>query len=95
MLKEEELNSIKSMDFYCELESTTINGVGLDYDDFGEKYDTDAENAPDYGCGDMQFIPFEKVDKNVLEKYNITQEEAKKIQGKLECLSFGCCGWCS
>lgn len=105
MLKKEELDKIKSMGALCELKLTYneeydvyqapfINGVELDYNDFGEKYDTCRETACEYGCGNMQFIPYEKVDKKVLEKYNITEEEARQIQEKLDCLSFGSCGWC-
>lgn len=105
MLKEEELNSIKSMDSFCRLEieyddvndeykHITINGVELDYSDFGRQYDTDPYNAPDYGCGNMRFIPDEHISKSVLNKYNITEEEARKIQERLNCLSFGYCGWC-
>ena len=94
MLKKEELDSIKSRTALCSLQESTINGVVLNYEDFGEKYDTEPQNAPEYACANMQFIPFEKVDKKVLEKYNITEDEAKQIQKKLDCLSFGYCGWC-
>jgi hypothetical protein len=104
MLKKEELESIKSMDCLCELYLTRnehnelvrplINGVELEYQYFGVKYDTDEENAEPYGCGDMQFIPFEEVKQATLEKYNITESEYRQIQEKLDCLSFGKCGWC-
>lgn len=104
MLKKEELERIKSMDCLCELYLTRnehnelirplINGVELEYEYFGEKYDTDEENAEPYGCGNMQFIPFEEVKQETLDKYNITESEYRQIQEKLDCLSFGCCGWC-
>ena len=38
---------IKPYDCLCELEEFTINGISADYDDFGEKYDTDRINAPE------------------------------------------------
>lgn len=94
MLKEEELNNIKSYCALCELCGCEINGVNLDYNDFGEKYDTEPEEAPEYGCGNMQFIPYFEVKQETLRKYNITEDEYRKIQNKLNCLSFGCCGWC-
>ena len=94
MLKEEELNAIRSLDAFCALVETEINGVILDDEDFGDKVDMDLENAEEYCCGDMQFIPFEDVKVETLKKYNITEEEYRKIQEKLDCLSFGCCGWC-
>lgn len=94
MLKEEELNEIQSYSALCELPVIEINGVLLEYEDFGEKYDTSPETAEEYCCGDMQFIPFEEVKQETLKKYNITEEEYRKIQEKLDCLSFGNCGWC-
>ena len=94
MLKEEELNNIKSYCALCELLPCKINGVDLDYHDFGEKYDTEPEEAEEYGCGNMQFIPFNEVKQETLVKYNITENEYRKIQDKLDCLSFGGCGWC-
>lgn len=105
MLKKEELDAIKSYGALCELESkinqTTweieplkINGTPLEYNDFGKKYDTFPESAEPYGCGNMQFIPFVEVRKKTLKKYNITESEYRQIQEKLDCLSFGCCGWC-
>jgi hypothetical protein len=78
----------------CELEHFEINGMRADYDDFGEKYDHDSENAEDYGCGDMRFDS-KAATEEVLNKYGITTEEYDKICDELEeKLSFGCCGWC-
>ena len=94
MLKQEELNNIKTYDCLCELLPTKINGVSLDYTDFGEKCDIDEENTLPYCCADMQFIPYEEIKQETLSKYNITEQEYRQIQEKLNCLSFGCCGWC-
>lgn len=94
MLKEEEYNNIRAYLALCELEDCTINGVELDYKDFGDKDDTEPDKAEEYGCGNMQFIPYEEVKQETLKKYNITEEEYRKIQDKLDCLSFGSCSWC-
>lgn len=94
MLKREELDNIKAHECLCTLQYCTINGVVLEYEDFGSKGDMDMGNAEPYGCGDMQFIPDEEIEESVLCKYNITVEEARQIQDKLQCLSFGKCGWC-
>ena len=95
MLKQEELNSIKPMKYLCALEiDVTINGKYLDSSDFGEQEDLNRFEAEPYGCGDMQFIPYKEVNKDTLEKYNITEEEYRMIQDKLDCLSFGRCGYC-
>jgi len=39
----------------CNTSLFTINSIEAEYEDFGEKYDRDRENAKDYCCGDMQF----------------------------------------
>ena len=55
MLKKEELEKIKAHNALCELAPyIKINGVTLDYFDFGDKYDTDEENAEPYCCENMQ-----------------------------------------
>lgn len=93
---EEELNNIRPYRALCCLPAdVTINGKFLDYTDFGKKEDIDRENAPDYCCGNMQFIPFEDVKKATLKKYKINETQYRQIQKKLDCLSFGSCGWCS
>ncbi len=81
-------------DSLCVTELFVINGISADSDDFGTQGDNDADNAEDYGCGDMIFE--RKTDTNeILKKYNITKEEYEKTAEKLEKgLSFGCCGWC-
>jgi len=85
------------LEFYDALCSTSefvVNGVTADYDDFGDKYDHDSENAEEYGCGDMHFDP-KPFTEEVLNKYHITENEYDKICNKLEDgLSFGNCGWC-
>ncbi|MBR5223827.1 MAG: hypothetical protein IKV81_06665 [Clostridia bacterium] len=96
MLKLEELNSIRAYGAFCELPSDIkINGVELDYNDFGVKGDTEPEAAKEYCCGNMQFTPFPFVVEETLKKYDITIDEYAAIQEKLDCLSFGSCGWCS
>ena len=94
MLKYEDLNNIYSLGAFCALCPCKINNVNLDYNDFGEKYDIEPENAEEFGCGNMQFMPFVEIKQDILIKYNLTEDEYRKIQDKLDCLSFGCCGWC-
>lgn len=104
MINIDELNSIKTGESLCCLnidylpnnhfKHIIINNVILEYEDFGTKEDINPKLAEPYGCGNMKFIPFDNVSDEVLNKYNITQEEAKQIQEKLDCLSFGKCGWC-
>lgn len=108
MLLKEELDSIKPMDCLCELnierlptgqlKYITINGVILDYKDFGVKEDlapNKTSEGEDCYCGNMVFLPFGNIPKNILKKYNITLEEAWEIQNKLaQCLSFHECSWC-
>ena len=78
----------------CRLEVFTINGNGADQDDFGDMYDHDAESAEPYACADMHFEP-KPPTKEVLDKYNITEEEYYNICNELECkLCVGGCGWC-
>lgn len=78
----------------CELETFTINGKNANSMDFGDTYDHGAENAEPYGCGDMYFEP-KTPTKEVLEEYNITEEEYYNICNELkDKLSVGSCGWC-
>ncbi len=95
MLREEELNNIKSYNALCELAYCEINNIQLDYKDFGNKHDTKSCKSSPYCCRNMQFIPYKQVKQKTLQKYNITEDEYRKIQEKLGCLSFGCCDWCS
>ena len=78
----------------CELEIFTINGKDAERKDFGDTYDHDIARAEPYGCGDMYFEP-KPPTKEVLHKYNITEEEYRNICKELEDkLSVGSCGWC-
>lgn len=96
--------NIKAYDSYCQLRCTvidgdvispTVNNIKLYKNDFGEQYDTDPDSAEPYGCGNMKFIPYDYVKEETLSKYNITEQEYRKIQERLkEVLSFGKCGWC-
>ena len=95
MLKQEELDSIKSYRYLCELVHTEINGVEVEVDDFGCKRDMNPKKAEPYGCGNMKFTPHKEVKEEVLKKYNITEEEYRMIQERLKkILSFGYCGMC-
>ncbi len=78
----------------CSLIRFEINGIEARYEDFGDKYDTDTENAPYYGCGNMQFVP-KLATQEILDKYGITVSEYNVICKELDCLSFGECSWCS
>ena len=79
----------------CEPSKFTVNGVDADYDDFGDKGDTDPDNAEEYGCGNMTFTPKLATD-SILSKYGITLDDYNEIARQLqEDLSFGNCGWCT
>lgn len=77
----------------CSTKIFRINGIEADTDDFGEKYDDDPSDAPEYGCGNMQFHPYSP-NKQVMKKYHINEQEWYEICDKLDGLSFGYCGWC-
>lgn len=78
----------------CELETFTINGKDADSMDFGDTYDHDTKSAEPYSCGNMYFEP-KNLTKEVLDKYNITEEEYYHICNELENkLCVGSCGWC-
>lgn len=78
----------------CALAEFEINGIKASYEDFGDKYDTQPSLADDYCCGNMQFIP-KLATQEILDKYKINVDEYNQICEKLNCLSFGSCGWCS
>lgn len=79
----------------CFLKVFKINGIKADSSDFGHQEDVDETNAPDYGCGNMQFIS-KHATQDVLDKYDITVEDYNEILNELDrCLSFGYCDWCS
>jgi hypothetical protein len=85
------------LNFYgalCETKNFKINDIDADYEDFGDKYDHDSENAESYCCADMEFDS-KPATQEILDKYHITVDEYNEICDKLEeGLSFGRCGWC-
>ena len=78
----------------CATRVFIINDVTADYNDFGEQYDRERENADDYCCGNMLFTGNPSTPE-ILSKYSITEEEYQQVVSHLEeVLSFGRCGWC-
>lgn len=78
----------------CRLEVFAINGKNANQNDFVYAYDHDIENAETDTCSDMQ-LEFKFITKEILDKYNITEEEYYNICNELECkLCVGSCGWC-
>lgn len=72
-----------------------INDIDADVDDFGISEDSEPWNAPEYGCGNRQFHPYDDPSENVLEKYHITYYEWTNICDIL-CreLDWGRCALC-
>lgn len=89
--------AIVEIDVYgclCSLRKFVINNIDANYDDFGDKYDHNEDEADEYGCGDMRFDSRPPT-KEILDKYKITEDEYYEICSELEeKLSFGYCGWC-
>ena len=85
---------LEIFDYLCSTAVFKINGVDADSTDFGEQQDRDSDNAPDYGCGDMQFTRIDSTPE-VLAKYNITGPEYELVAGQLDALSSGSCGYCA
>ncbi len=80
----------------CSIGKFTINGIKADVDDFGDAYDHDTENRPEYGCGDYRFEPHKYPSRAVLEKYKIELIDWFEIQAMLEeKLGIGRCEWCA
>ena len=78
----------------CRLEVFTINGKNADQNDFGYAYDHDIENAETDTCSNMQF-EFKFITKEILDKYNITEEEYRIICYELKrVLREGKCNGC-
>lgn len=76
----------------CSTSTFKINGIDADAREFGSQRDESPETA---ACGDMQFTP-SAPDKEVCEKYGITEADFIEIADKLsEGLSFGCCSFCA
>ena len=67
----------------CVLEIFTINGKKSDSDDFGITFDHINGEKEIYGCCNMYFEPNPPA-KEVLHKYNITEEEYYEICDELE-----------
>lgn len=62
----------------CCLEIFTINKKSAEQDDFGDMYDHYIESAEPYACADMYFES-KSPTKEVLDKYNITEEEYQEV----------------
>ena len=78
----------------CVLKIFTINGKKADSDNFGNTFDHINGEKEVYGCCNMYFEPNPPA-KEVLYKYNITEEEYYGICNELENkLHVGSCGWC-
>lgn len=89
-----DLFHLKTYGALCHAEEFFIKGNVAREEDFGESYDADVENAPDYGCGNRVFER-KTATEEVLSRYGITTEEYNTICDALEeKLSFGNCGWC-
>lgn len=85
---------LKVFDCLCETEVFQINGVDADWEDFGEKCDTQRTLAQPYACADMQFTRVPATPE-ILKKYKIDKDEYNMVCEALEeKLSFGRCGWC-
>ena len=67
----------------CRLEVFTINGKSAEQNDFGDMYDNDVESAEPYACADMHFDQKPPTEE-VLNRYNITEEEYYNICNELE-----------
>ena len=78
----------------CATKIFKVKGIEADKDDFGDQGDQAPEEAEDYACADMQFVP-KRATQEVLDKYKITVDEYNEIADELASkLSFGSCGWC-
>ena len=82
----------------CGLKIFKINDINANADDFGYSEDLNPELAPEYGCGNRQFILYEDVSRQLQTqyKYNITDDEYEYICNELaDILSIGTCAFCS
>lgn len=80
---------------FCSAKTFKVNGKVAYTEDFGTTEDTSPDEAPDYGCGNMQFIPY-PVRNEILEKYEITEDEYNGIvESLVNGLSFGECDLCA
>ena len=79
----------------CHIFDLKINGKDAYEDDFITKRDVNPERAEPYGCGNMKGFSLDKPKKEILEKYELTEEEFFHIAEELAgAVSFGNCGWC-
>lgn len=79
----------------CATEVFNINGINADIEDFGSMTDTNHFEAEPYSCACMEFIPNDNHMEMVMNKYEISKEEFREIQEKLEEKMYvGSCGWC-
>lgn len=79
----------------CELKIFTINGKDADSRDFGDTLDHITEEREPYCCSNKYFEQKPST-REVLDKYNITEEEYHNICNELENkLYVGACSWCS
>jgi hypothetical protein len=79
----------------CATSTFTINGIDADTSDFGSmESDGCPSECEGYDCHNKHFVP-DTVDKKIMEKYDISNNEVKEVQEKLtEILNVGDCGWC-
>ena len=78
----------------CVLKIFTINGKKADSDDFGSTFDYINGKPDSFGCSNMYFESNPPT-KEILDKYNITEQEYFSICDELEdVLYVGSCGWC-
>ena len=68
---------------FCSTSKFVINGNDANPDDFGWQGDVNPENAEDYCCANMKFIP-KRETKEILRKYSIDKKEYDEICKKLE-----------
>lgn len=93
--KSEMTHSISFYNAFCSTTKFVVNEVDANYGDFGWKGDVEPENAEDYCCANMKFVPKQET-KEILKRYSIDKKEYDEICRKLEeGLSFGSCALCS
>lgn len=78
----------------CSPKIFRINGIEANYTEFGIKCDQFPNDTPEYGCRSMQFTPYDPIPE-VMEKYEIDENEWYEICNALDRLSFGYCNLCA
>lgn len=77
------------------LANFAINGCKASVWDFGSSRDMAKELAEECGCGDRTFVPCARVEPEILGKYNLTEEQFRKVQDLLaDKLHIGFCRRC-